>query len=266
MYPRLFLALFAVVAVSGCASYFKRKDCEKTNWFQHGHDVAMSGRRLDADDFVKECQKVEAKMSFTDMDTGFKAGMGKYCTGDNIYDVGKAGKPFSYEMCDGENLAKMRGRYTEGLRVFCTPASAYRFGTSGGIYQNVCPKNLESDWLTEYRKGRKIYLAAAITEKEKEAQRMDGEIAQLESQRSSLTHQQMMVSHRTETRTEQVFDANTGTYKSQTVTAPSEGAKMQAQQLSNEISTLNYRIQQTRDRQRAIMSEVSKMRTEMVTL
>ncbi len=262
----VFLALIASAASTGCASYFKRKECEKTNWYQHGHDVAMSGRRLDADDFVKQCQKVEAKMSFTDMDTGFKAGMGKYCTSDNIYDVGRAGKPFSYEMCDGENMQKMRGRYTEGLRVFCTPASAYRFGTAGGVYQNVCPKNLENDWLSEYRKGRKIYLAAAVVEKEREIQRLDGEISRLESQRTSLSHQQMMYSGRSETRTEQVYNVNTGTYETKTVTGPSADAQARSQQLSSEISNLNYQIQQTRSKQQDIISEVSKMRTEMVTL
>ena len=33
----------------------------------------MAGQRLDADDTVKQCQRVEAKISFSDMDTGFCA-------------------------------------------------------------------------------------------------------------------------------------------------------------------------------------------------
>lgn len=260
------LLLAALIFNVSCASYFKRKECEKTNMYQHGYDVAMSGKRLDADDFVRQCQKVEAKFSFTDLDTGFKAGMSKYCTSDNIYDVGKAGKPFAYEMCDGESASKMRARYTEGLRVFCTPQNAYRFGTSGGVYQNVCPKNGENEWLTEYRKGRKIYLAAVIEEKEKEAHRIDGELATMESRRMLLTHQLNMANQQTEVRTERIWDAKTGTYQERTSRNESPEGKMRAQQLSGDLSNLNYQIQLLRDKQKTLQTEVSAMRTEMVTL
>lgn len=261
-------ALTAVVCVgaTGCASYFTRKSCEKTNWYQYGHDVAMSGRRLDADSFVKECQKVEAKMSWTDLDTGFKAGMGKYCSGDNVFEVGKAGKPFSYDMCDGENLKKMKARHAEGIRIFCTPKSAYHFGTTGGVYQNVCPKNLEADWLPEYRKGRKVYLQAVIVEKERETQRLDGELYRLESKLSQLKIEKLRTESQYEHRTQKVYDGVTGTYKEQTVTGPSEEAKQRAQQLAHEISDVNGDIRQTRQRREDLNSEISKMRTEMVAL
>ncbi len=261
-------ALLVVLAFGmvGCASYFKRKECEKTNWYQHGHDVAMSGKRLDADAFAKECQKVEAKMSWTDLDTGFKAGMGKYCTGDNVFDVGRAGKPFSFDMCDGENMAKMKARHREGILVFCTPKSAYHFGTTGGVYQNVCPKNLEADWLPEYRKGRKVYLSAVIVEKEREAQRLDGEIYRLESKLSQLRVEKLRTETQYERRTQRVFDGVTGTYKEQTVTGPSEEAKQRAQQIGQEISGVNSDISQTRRKRDDLNSEISKMRTEMIAL
>ncbi len=259
--------LTAVVFVSvGCASYFTRKNCEKTNWFQHGHNVAMSGKRLDADPHVKECQKVEAKMSWTDLDTGFKSGMAKYCSGDNVFEVGKAGKPFSYEMCDGESMSKMKARYNEGLRIFCTPGSAYRFGTSGGVYQNVCPKNVEDAWLAEYRKGRKIYLQAVITEKEREAQRLDGEIYRLESKLSQLKIEKLRTESTYERRTERVYDATTGTYKEQTVTGQSEESKRRTEKLGHEIRDVNSDISETRRKRENLNAEISQMRTEMIAL
>lgn len=254
------------IGLSGCASYFKRKECEKTNWHQHGYNVAMSGKRLDADDFVRQCQKVEAKLSFSEMDTGFKAGMNKYCTVDNIFDVGKAGKKFSFEMCDGENEKKMRARYQEGLRVFCTPANAYRFGTSGGIYESVCPDNVENEWLAEYRKGRKVYLSATIAEKEKEAARLGGEISRLESQRSALNFQQSTLARASTVRRERVYDPSTGTYREQTVTEQDPNAKMRSDQINNELFSLNGQIQRTRQQQDELNTELSKMRTELATL
>lgn len=256
------VALFA----SGCASYFKRKDCEKTNWYQHGFDVAMSGKRLDADDHIKQCQKVEAKMSFTEMDTGFKAGMGKYCTGDNVFAVGKAGKPFAYEMCDGESSKKMKARYTEGLNIFCTPSNAYRFGSSGGVYLEVCPKNVEEAWLTEYRKGRKIWLTAVIGEKEKEVQRLDGEIARLENNRRMLIFRQAAIPNQTIIHQEQVYNPTTGTYQQQTSQIPDTAAQAQRDQLSHEINTVDYEIGRTRQQKNALNTELSKMRTEVTAL
>lgn len=89
----LMMASVLATLLSGCTTYFTRKECERTNWFQHGYDVAMKGKRLDADEHVKTCQSVEAKMSWGDLDTGFKAGMAKYCTEDNVFAVGKSGKP-----------------------------------------------------------------------------------------------------------------------------------------------------------------------------
>lgn len=263
---RLILVIAAGIGLTGCASYFKRKECEKTNWYQHGHNVAMSGKRLDADDFVKQCQKVEAKMSHTELDTGFKAGMQKYCTGDNVYLVGKAGKPFSYDMCDGESGKKMRARYTEGLRVFCVPANGFRFGSSGGIYQDVCPKEDESEWLTEYRKGRKIWLRASIDEKEREVQRLNSEVSRLESQRSMLNMQYSSLAHQTTTKRERVYDAASGTYREQVTTVPDEHARIRSQSLSSEISNVNYQIQRNRQQQQTLSEELSKMRTEIATL
>ena len=260
------LTLMAALSLAGCASYFKRKECEKTNWYQHGHNVAMTGKRLDADDFVKQCQKVEADVSFTELDTGFKAGMSKYCTGDNVFQVGKAGKPFSYDMCDGESEKKMRAQYTKGLQIFCTPSNGYRFGTTGGIYQNVCPSGGEEAWLSEYRKGRKIYLNAAIGEKEREAQRLNSELARLESRRQMLSHQQATLNRATTKSKKRVLDMRTGTYQEQSSEATDEDSKRRADELSHQITSLNHEINQTRKKYEDLNSEVSKMRTEMATL
>lgn len=264
---RLILWIALAVSMSGCASYFKRKECEKANWYQHGYNVAMSGKRLDADDFVKQCQKVEAKMSWTELDTGFKAGMGKYCTQDNVFAVGKAGKPFSYDMCDGESMKKMKASYTKGLMIFCTPSNAYRFGSTGGVYENVCPKDDEDAFLTEYRKGRKVWLKANIEEKEKEVARLDTEIATLEGQRSMLNARQAgLAPLMTTVRHERVYDPATGNYKEQVTQVPNESVKMQSEQLSREISDVGYQIQSKRSKQSQLNNELSQMRTEMAAL
>lgn len=161
---RLSLLILCFVTV-GCSSYFKRKDCEKTNWFQHGHNVAMKGQRLNADDFVQQCEKVEAKIDYGTLDLGFKDGMGNYCKPQTVYNTGKKGEAFKEDLCDGSPIKKLLEQHKEGLKVFCQPQNAQMFGAQGGIYKDVCPKELEDNFLLNYRKGRIVFLQGLIDSK-----------------------------------------------------------------------------------------------------
>ena len=41
-----FILLFlSALSLASCSSYFKRKTCESTNWFEYGQSVALEGRR-----------------------------------------------------------------------------------------------------------------------------------------------------------------------------------------------------------------------------
>jgi hypothetical protein len=263
---RCWIGAALVFALAGCASYFKRKDCEKTNWYQHGYDVAMSGKRLDADDYIEQCRRVKAEVHDSELDVGFKAGMSRYCTGDNVYAVGKAGHVFSYDMCDGESTKKMRVEYERGLNEFCTPASAYRFGSGGGVYENVCHKDSEEGFLSEYRRGRKVYLTAVIAEKERNVQRLNGEIAALQMQRTSLNYQAANLARSTTTQRTQVFDPTTGTYRESITQVQDPNAKLRSQELENQASSLNWQIQSKQQEQQSLNDELSKLRTEVVAL
>lgn len=260
------LATMIAFGLCGCASYFKRQECEQTNWYQHGYNVAMAGKRLDADDHVKQCQKVEAKMSWTELDTGFKSGMAKYCTSDNVFAVGKAGKPFSYDMCDGESVKKMRVRYEAGLAEFCVPANGYRFGSSGGVYQNVCPRTVEEAWLTEYRRGRKVYLGAVIEQKEREISNLGQELLSLRTREQTLQIEKASLVGRSTFKSERVFDAATGTYREQVSQVPDPQAQNRTDQLNSEIAIVGGEIRSVESKRSQLSTEVGQMRTEMIAL
>ena len=68
---RNFLLIVLCLGSVSCASYFTKRDCNKTNWFAHGQKVALRGQRVDADDYVKQCERVEANINYADMDLGF---------------------------------------------------------------------------------------------------------------------------------------------------------------------------------------------------
>ena len=102
----IFLTLFFL----GCTSYFVRKECEKMNWYQTGFDIALRGDRISNDDKVSQCRKVEAEISESQLDTGFKAGMNRYCMPDTVYQTGKSGELFNTEFCDTSNISLLHGR------------------------------------------------------------------------------------------------------------------------------------------------------------
>ncbi|GAB4360897.1 MAG: hypothetical protein Kow006_31130 [Gammaproteobacteria bacterium] len=55
------------------------------------------------------------------------------------------------------DLHAYRAGHGEGVRLFCTPRKAYQFGLQGRVYREVCPKDLEPDFLSYYAAGKEIY-------------------------------------------------------------------------------------------------------------
>lgn len=157
------LSLIALALIlTSCASYMKRKQCENTNWFEHGKKVALSGKWLNSDSHLMECRKVEASIAESQVDLGFKNGLQIYCSPAEAYNVGKSGTPYSNDLCEGPLSTTLRQRHQKGIEDYCAKSNGYNAGSSGIKYQNVCPANLEAAFLVEYKKGRKKYVTAAI--------------------------------------------------------------------------------------------------------
>ena len=250
----------------GCASYFMRKDCESTNWFQHGEKVALTGKRLDSDNFIHECQKVDANFSLSQADAGFKAGMARYCSDDNVFEVGKQGRLFTFEMCDGVSTKKLNAQYQKGLAVYCTPSNAYRVGSSGGNYQGVCSKDLEEAWQTEFRKGRKVYLSAKIEQMEHEVRRVETQIIIDQGDLTNLLRQQSNLRQTTVQKMETVYDPLTRTYQQRWTQVQDPSAQEKAQNMDYEINRLESRIQDERERVQQTSQKIEELRSEMLTL
>ena len=98
MVAKLFLFLSVLPLTVSC-SMLKRQ-CEKTNWFEYGKSVALTGKRLSADDFYNKCIEKEAEINEVSADHGFKQGMDEYCGKSAPYDYGKLGKSYNFKFCD----------------------------------------------------------------------------------------------------------------------------------------------------------------------
>jgi hypothetical protein len=53
--------------------------------------------------------------------------------------------------------AYLSGR-NEGLRAYCHPQRGYSLGVGGGVYQGVCPIDLERPFLAAYNDGHGLYV------------------------------------------------------------------------------------------------------------
>lgn len=175
-----YLILFLILGstfLSSCASYFTRKDCESRNWFDYGFQIAMSGKRLNGDQYLSECRKVDAQIQESQLDLGFKSGMSNYCKADIVFATGKKGQFFNSDFCDPGQMKMLTAKHAEGVQAFCEPTSGFTFGSSGGTYNQICPKEKEDAFMKEYRKGRKKFLTASINENQSRINKINSDLS-----------------------------------------------------------------------------------------
>lgn len=79
---------------------------------------------------------------------------------------GKRGLPAGYidehiKACSAFGREVVSAEYTsgreQGLREYCTPGEAYVAGSAGKSYHNVCPKEVEDEFLKQFAAGRQTY-------------------------------------------------------------------------------------------------------------
>lgn len=156
--------LFVIFSASSCANFFIRQQCEKYNWYQVGYEAALRGERISNDDKVSVCRKAEAEISESQLDTGFKAGMARYCQPDTAYQTGKQGDTLNMDFCEPNILGVLRKRHYEGNIAYCK--DGLTAGQSGKRYKSVCSAELEKTFMPEYKKGRKKYLDGMVQAKQ----------------------------------------------------------------------------------------------------
>lgn len=263
---RIFMALIAL-NLSACASYFKRKECESINWFEHGKNVALRGERLNSDTLVSECRKVEAEMSESQLDLGFKNGMQRYCTADNGYQVGKKGDYFSRDLCEGPEINVIVANYKKGITDYCAKSNGQNAGASGKKYQNVCPKELEPAFLAEYRKGRKRYVQAMIESRQEDVRELESKI---NLKRSDLSHSQTRLryleSQVSSLETQKGFVSADNLQLRGHLDGRIKALSSESSTLRNEVSSGEYEIRRLEKDRTTKTSEIADFKAELPSL
>lgn len=82
------------------------------------------------------------------------------------FEDGAAGRPVSSigtyrQQCAKHGVApdlfEYRAGHEAGVETFCRPSRGFDVGRRGGTYQGVCPIDLESDFLTAYHSGKRLF-------------------------------------------------------------------------------------------------------------
>lgn len=244
--------------VGGCTNYLIRKDCEKINWFNHGQDLALRGKRINQDDVYLNCKKAEAEISFSQLDMGWKEGRGSYCTPEGATVTGKKGEPLNLELCDAGQTRILKERYQSGLRYFCHPKNAYTFGTSGKVYDKICPEDMEADFQVEYRKGRQKYLTEMVRQSQVKIQNLENGIR--EEERKKTTTALMLATLPPPTKViNSVYDPVTQSYKqTQTMNDPNEARRRDLNQQLQMSQTNMSKMGKDKEQETAKMFEFQK--------
>jgi ribosome modulation factor len=108
-----------LVLAQGCATLSKQ-DCETADWAKIGYDDGYQGKPHDT--FLKHKEA---------------------CNKHGIV----------------ANLDVYKVSYSQALvEEYCTESRGYNLGLEGRKYNDVCPKQIESEFLTGYRAGRQEYI------------------------------------------------------------------------------------------------------------
>ena len=264
--PYLLIAFISFATLTGCANYFKRKSCEKINWHEHGYKVAMQGKRLTGDETYNSCVKVEAEMSHSEADVGFKAGMKKYCTVENALKNGKEGALQNFDFCGVSKTSKMAQAHKKGVVHFCRKANGYSFGAKGGVYNNICPKKMERAWLPEYHRGRRAFLKDQIAAKEQSISHIEDEISDFERERRSINNQIVLLPRGKKVTSERQYNPDTKTYKEETVVTEDDETRRRREDLEYQLRQVTKEINEARDKQKKLRGEIRSMKTEIRSL
>lgn len=137
----LVILVSSALLLSGCATLSK-DECLTANWYQIGYEDGADGY---PDTRIKDHREACAEHGVS--------------PNFNDYQVG----------------------HGEGVIKFCTPSNGFYRGKRGYSYRDVCPADLEGDFLKAYNAGKEIHAAnSAIRSAEKAQEDNADQISKLE--------------------------------------------------------------------------------------
>ena len=144
--------------------------------YDKGYDFGLKGKK-----YLYTCPKKRAEVFLK----GYRAG-DKKCLYEAGYYSSTHGKQKAFPSVLCLKLSKTHSQkhylkgWNEGLQVFCTYKTGYNLGLNNALYENICPKNLETNFFKGYTLGLQEYKA---DQRQKELLRIEQEKIAVERER-----------------------------------------------------------------------------------
>ena len=255
-----------LATLPACTSYFIRKECEKTDWFEYGKGVAMSGNRMSGNTYVRKCEDASTDINYTALDQGFKKGMSDYCRPEIVFATGRKGEFFAPDMCDGDNLRFLKSQHQKGVSGYCQKENGEAAGATGKPYNQICPKDLETAFLPEFRKGRKKYLEGSVRESQAQISEIQNDMNRLESQKQMIMMEMMTLSYAPQIRYESRYDSATQSYHEVQTSGEDPDTVMRRNSLQMDSNQADSQLNVDREKIEKLRTSVHEMNTELSTL
>jgi len=183
----LFITLLIIALFSGCASMSK-KECMNANWESVGYsDGSRGAHYTQLEKHRQSCVEYQVVPDSAAYQHGWEQGIRRYCTIDNGYRAGQSGKTYN-NICPADVASDYISGWREGIRRYCTPENGLRHGLGGKRYSGVCPTDLEPAYRDFYQLGKDVRAARG------EHQKLERDVTRLEKQ---LANEKRPDQHRT---------------------------------------------------------------------
>lgn len=156
MQPYIRIAIVLTIALlTGCATMSK-EECTNADWHAVGYSDGSRGIHFqNLEKHRKSCGKYEIVPDAGAYRAGWDQGIRSYCTADNGYRAGRAGKAY-HNICPSDVEADFLSGWDQGVREYCTPDNALKLGLNGHRYSGVCPAGLAEEFRIWYGLGRDV--------------------------------------------------------------------------------------------------------------
>lgn len=170
----------STILLSGCIGAISKSACENADYYHLGFDEALNGNKaFEIDEYRQICSGFGIPVKSEEYLKGRTAGLSKYCTPKNGYQVGANGHSY-FGICSKQQEEKFVKSYILGLKEYCTPVRGFRDGKSGEKEATSCKEHNYLSYGKEYLLGFKIRrLESRKTALEKQINNLDEEILAL---------------------------------------------------------------------------------------
>ncbi|MGF1784652.1 DUF2799 domain-containing protein [Photobacterium swingsii] len=148
---RALLPITVLTLLSGCAS-MSPDECKTADWYQVGYQDGVNGNNPSIiNDYSKDCAEAGVSADHARWKEGFDKGTILYCSPDNGYQVGIAGKEY-YGVCQSEQFVK---NYQLGHQQYQVQQRINEIDTQINVIDNQLNNKPDKDTAQRLRKDRK---------------------------------------------------------------------------------------------------------------